>query len=581
MINKETIDDILRSVDIVDVIGHYIPLVKKGKGYGAICPFHDDHDPSLSISQDKQIYKCFVCNNGGNAFTFVQNYKKISFLEAVKEVADIAGKPIDIGTSYVKKVDKNARYHDLLNDYIEYTNYCLTGTKLGLSAKEYLVNRGIDEEIINEFKIGFNPDNDRVSTVLKAKAYSDEEMIKVGISAFGQSGLYDIFHHRITFPIYDKYGHPIAFTARDYTNFSDSKYINSANTILYNKGYVIFNYHKAIESSKQKGYVIVCEGVMDVIAYKRAGIDNVVATLGTACTREQVTLLKELAKTIVLSYDGDRAGRNANMKVGKLLFDENVQVEVINNNSELDPDEIVTQKGKNVLRDLASKRLSYIDYVIKLYKDTYDLDNYSNRKKMALDISNLINQLRDEYDRENYYNELYEITKIRMKANNSVKKDDFGYNSREKSFNELFLSGLNKAELIILSQMAISKEAVMIFHKELGYLLNDSASKLASIIQDEYRKNGKCDLSLMIDGLDDDTVKDLILNIATLENLPDEFDKDILLGSINKVKLEILKQKKDYLKKKIEKAVTLDEETAKDIKEYTEILRELGGKDGK
>lgn len=178
MINKETIDDILRSVDIVDVIGHYIPLVKKGKGYGAICPFHDDHDPSLSISQDKQIYKCFVCNNGGNAFTFVQNYKKISFLEAVKEVADIAGKPIDIGTSYVKKVDKNARYHDLLNDYIEYTNYCLTGTKLGLSAKEYLVNRGIDEEIINEFKIGFNPDNDRVSTVLKAKAYRDEEMIK-------------------------------------------------------------------------------------------------------------------------------------------------------------------------------------------------------------------------------------------------------------------------------------------------------------------------------------------------------------------------------------------------------------------
>ena len=320
---------------------------------------------------------------------------------------------------------------------------------------------------------------------------------------------------------------------------------------------------------------------MDVIAYKRAGIDNVVATLGTACTREQVALLKELAKTIVLSYDGDRAGRNANMKVGKLLFDENVQVEVINNNSELDPDEIVTQKGKNVLRDLASKRLSYIDYVIKLYKDTYDLDNYSNRKKMALDISNLINQLQDEYDRENYYNELYELTKIRMKANNSVKKDDFGYNSREKSFNELFLSGLNKAELIILSQMAISKEAVMIFHKELGYLLNDSASKLASIIQDEYRKNGKCDLSLMIDGLDDDNVKDLILNIATLENLPDEFDKDILLGSINKVKVEILKQKKDYLKKKIEKAVTLDEETAKDIKEYTEILRELGGKDGK
>ena len=580
MVNKETIDDILRSVDIVDVIGHYINVIPKGKGYSAICPFHDDHDPSLSISQEKQLYKCFVCGNGGNAYTFVKNFKKVPFLEAVKEVADIAGKPIEVETTY-KKVDPNERYHKLLNDYIEYTNYCLTGTKLGLSAKEYLINRGIDEEIIKEFKIGFNPDGDKVSTVLKAKEYSDEDMIKVGVSGFGKNGLYDIFHSRITFPIHDKNGNPIAFTARDFTNFSDSKYINSGGTILYNKGNVVFNYHRAITSSKQKGYVIVTEGVMDVIAYKRAGIDNVVATLGTACTNEQIKLLKELGKIIVLSYDGDKAGKNANLKLGGLLLQEGINAEVIDNNTGLDPDEIITKNGKNALRDLASRRLSYIDYVIKFYKESYNLDNYSNRKKMAIDISALIDKLNDQYDRDNYRNELYEITKIRINANNSVKNDDIGYNVKGKSYNELLLDGLSKAEYIILSQMAISKEAVMIFHKDLGYLLNDTNAKLASIIQDEYRKKDRCDLSTLYDEVDDEDVKNLIVNLGTVENLPSAYDKDILLGSIKRVKEEIIKQRKDYLKKKIEKSLVMDDETKEYIKEYTDILRELGGKNGK
>ena len=580
MVNKETIDDILRSVDIVDVIGHYINVIPKGKGYSAICPFHDDHDPSLSISQEKQLYKCFVCGNGGNAYTFVKNFKKVPFLEAVKEVADIAGKPIEVETTY-KKVDPNERYHKLLNDYIEYTNYCLTGTKLGLSAKEYLINRGIDEEIIKEFKIGFNPDGDKVSTVLKAKEYSDEDMIKVGVSGFGKNGLYDIFHSRITFPIHDKNGNPIAFTARDFTNFSDSKYINSGGTILYNKGNVVFNYHRAITSSKQKGYVIVTEGVMDVIAYKRAGIDNVVATLGTACTNEQIKLLKELGKIIVLSYDGDKAGKNANLKLGGLLLQEGINAEVIDNNTGLDPDEIITKNGKNALRDLASRRLSYIDYVIKFYKESYNLDNYSNRKKMAIDISALIDKLNDQYDRDNYRNELYEITKIRINANNSVKNDDIGYNVKGKSYNELLLDGLSKAEYIILSQMAISKEAVMIFHKDLGYLLNDTNAKLASIIQDEYRKKDRCDLSTLYDEVDDEDVKNLIVNLGTVENLPSAYDKDILLGSIKRVKEEIIKQRKDYLKKKIKKSLVMDDETKEYIKEYTDILRELGGKNGK
>ena len=575
-ISEETIDEIRNSANIVDVIGHFIPLNKKGRSYKAICPFHDDHDPSLSISEDKQIYKCFVCGNGGNVFSFVSNYKKCSYVEAVIEVAKIIGKPLNIDYVAPKKENRYQRYYDLLNSYIEYTNYLLTATKQGLEAKEYLNNRGIDDDIINEFQIGFNPDGDKVYTILKAKEYSDEEMIKVYIARMGQKGMSDIFFNRITFPIHDKYGNPIAFTARDFKGFSDSKYINSAQTIIYNKGDVLFNYHRAKDSSKKQQIVYVCEGVMDVIAYKRAGIDNVVATLGTACTANQIAELKELARTIVLSYDGDRAGKAANIKVGELLIGENINVEVVDNRTNLDPDEIISQYGKNALRDLSSKRITYIDYALSYYKENYNLDNYSDRKAFALKISSLIDKLSDEYDRENYENELYELTKIRKTKTEIIDKNK--YNGHSEKVETFLLDGLTKAEYIILAEMAISKDAKNIYQKELGYLLDENNNTLANLIIDEYRKNDVCRLSKLLDEVDD-SLKSLIINLGSLDMLPEEYDKDVLLGSINRVKEEIKKRKLDDLKKRITDFETVDQtKTAEYLREYSELLREIGGK---
>ena len=576
-ISEETINDIRNSANIVDVIGHYIPLIKKGKGYTAVCPFHDDHDPSLSISEDKQIYKCFVCGNGGNCFTFVQNFKKCSFPEAVIEVAEIIGKPLNIEYSAPKKENKYQPYYNLLNDYIEYTNYILTGTKLGLEAKEYLTNRGIEEDIINEFQIGYNPEDNRVYSSLKAKNYSDEDMIKVNVARMGNNGMNDVFYKRITFPIHDRYGNPVAFTARDYSGFSDSKYINSAETLIYTKGNVLYNYHRAKDTSKQLGSAIVCEGVMDVIAYKRAGINNVVATLGTACTKEQVALLKDLSKTVVLSYDGDKAGKAANMKVGSLLLDAGINVEVVDNNTELDPDEIISKHGKNALRDLSGKRLHYIDYAIKYYKDIYNLDNYADRKQMTVKISALIDKLTDQYDKENYSNELYELTKIH-KIENTV-KDKNEYNSERKAIRALSLDGLTKAEYSILLMMTMNRTAKDIYQKDLGCLLDEDNNQLANLIIDEYRRNGECRLSKLYDEVDDEDIKDLIISLGTIESLPEEYNKDILEGAIAKVKEEIKKKKLEDLKSKIAKNESINpEKTTEYLKQYTELLRELGGK---
>ena len=204
-LTQEVIDDIRSSADIAQVIGHYIPLIKEGKGYSALCPFHDDHDPSLSISEDKQIYKCFVCGNGGNVFTFVSNFKKISFPQAVSEVASIIGKPIDIDLA-PKKVSRFQPYYDLLSSMISYCNYLLSASKLGEEAMAYLNNRGLEKEVIEYFNIGLDPDNNKIYEYLKNHGFKDEDMIKTGICRMLQTGMADVFYNRIIFPIHDKEG---------------------------------------------------------------------------------------------------------------------------------------------------------------------------------------------------------------------------------------------------------------------------------------------------------------------------------------------------------------------------------------
>lgn len=575
-LTQEVIEDIRNSADIVDVIGHYIPLVKKGKGFTAVCPFHDDHDPSLSISTDKQIYKCFVCGNGGNVFTFVSNFKKISFVESVQEVSNIIGKPIEIDT-IPKKVSKYQPYYDVLNSMITYCNYLLTASKMGEEAIQYLTNRGIDKEVIDYFNIGFNPNNNKIYEYLKNHSFKDEDIIKAGACRMLDKGMADIFYNRIIFPIHDLDGNPIAFTAREFNQKTGSKYINSAEGFLYTKGDHIYNYHRAKENCRKKAYVLVCEGVMDVIAYHRAGIDNVVATLGTACTKKQIELLGSLSKHIVLSYDGDNPGQSANLKIGTMLLDAGFEVSVIDNNTELDPDEIISQYGKNQLRDLESKKITFIDYTIKYYKKRFNLNNYSDRKQMTLIISSLIDKLKDEFDKENYANELFELTKIRKRAPIVTTKKE--YNSKETNY-QLSIDGLTKAEYTILVEMMMSKKALGIYQQKLGCLLDNTNQNLAMLIMDDYRKNDECSLSRIFDETNDDEIKSLITTLATLEFLPKEFSEQELDTSIDKVKLEIKKRKLDALKEKIQKSLD-GPEKANYLHEYENLIRELGGYHGK
>ena len=577
-ISEDVINDIRNSANIADVIGHYIPLVKKGKSFTALCPFHDDHDPSLSISEDKQIYKCFVCGNGGNVFTFVQNYKKISFPESVVEVSKIIGKPIEYEAA-PKKVSKFQPYYDVLDSMIAYTNYLLSGSKLGEKPMKYLEGRGIEKDAIEYFNIGYNPENNVIYKYLNSQKFTDENIIKAGACRMLDNGMADIFYNRITYPIHDMNGNPIAFTARDYEGKSDSKYINSGENLIYTKGDNLYNYHRAKDAIKKATYVIVCEGVMDVIAYYRAGKNNVVATLGTACTKKQIELFKSLSSHVVLSYDGDNPGQAANMKIGEILLDNGFKVSVIDNETLLDPDEIINQYGKNALRDLETKQISYIDYAIKYYKKRYNLDNYDDRKKMTIAVSRLIEKLSDEYDRDNYSNELYELTKIRKRESSSIDKKQYNDKAVITSYS---IDGLTKAEYTILVEIAMSKRALDIYQSKLGCLLDKTNQDLAMLIVDDYRKNDKCSLARIYDETDDESIHNAITNLAAVEGLPSEFNEESLNSSIDKVKLEIKRKKLDVLKDMINKTQVVDPEKSQEyLKEYVELVKELGGSYGK
>ena len=377
-IPQADIDNIRQQADIVDIIGRYIPIEKKGSNaYRAICPFHDDHDPSLSISPSRQIFKCFVCQKGGNVFGFVQEYEKVDYIQAVAKVAQMINYPLDMSKIVpVKRIDsKFAAYYDLLHEMIKFCRYSLN-TSDGLRAKEYLLARKMDDKIIDMFDIGYNGKNNSVYNFLTAKKYSKQAMIETNIIFDNEYGESDVFANRIVFPIHDEFGNPIGFTARALDD-NASKYINTSTTPIYVKGNFVYNMHRAKSFAKKANKIIVVEGVMDVIAFAKAGIYNVVATLGTAITAKQLHLIKQCSMNIVLAYDGDNAGQNAIYKAGIMAVDAGFEVSVYRNETTLDPDELIQSKGISYLQKSIDQPYAWMEFLFNYLQKKYNLEVYS------------------------------------------------------------------------------------------------------------------------------------------------------------------------------------------------------------
>ena len=354
--DNNLINEIRNSVDIVDVISSYIPLISRGKNYFGVCPFHDDHSPSMSVSKEKQIYTCFSCGATGNVFNFIQDYEKISFKDALKKCADIAG--IDVNIKGDTKKLKNQELYDIYDMAQKFYQNNLN-TEYGKKAISYLQSRGLDIDTIKHFNIGLSLNtNDTLFNILRKRNYAANLLIKSGLITENNK---DVFVNRIMFPLYDSNGRLIGYNGRIYNNEDTNRYVNTKETEIFKKREFLYNYHSVLEDVRRQKQVIIMEGPMDVINSYQHGIKNVIATMGTAFSPEHALLIRRLKCEVILCFDGDDAGR----KGTKLAIDELTKIGIIPKvvmlDNGLDPDSALKQDEK-MLKDLIANPLTIMEY---------------------------------------------------------------------------------------------------------------------------------------------------------------------------------------------------------------------------
>ena len=387
-VSTEEIAKIRQQADIVEIIGDYIPLTQRGKNYFGICPFHQDHSPSMSVSREKQLFKCFSCGAAGNVFKFVSDYENISYYEAVAKVAN------KIGASFhyldvAPKKEKFAKEYEIMNLAMLFYQNNLQ-TEAGKEAITYLKERGLDEEAIKTFDLGLSFTKDQLLKFLNSKNITNTQMQQLGL-VNPKNGTYtDVFFNRILFPIHDPLGHVVAFTGRVYQSDGTPKYLNSRETIIFKKGHILFNYHRAKDYIRLEKKVILVEGNMDAIRMDVSGFKNTVALMGTSLTNEQIELIKKLHVPVILMFDNDEAGALATHTNGQLLMDAGVNVQVVRLSNQKDPDEYILHNGVEKMAAVLKQPLSFMEFVYEDLKRGYNLNDSG---QLAKYVRNVLNSL--------------------------------------------------------------------------------------------------------------------------------------------------------------------------------------------
>lgn len=553
-ISEEDIKAIRQQADIVDVMSHYITLEKQGKNYKAICPFHDDHDPSLSISTDKQIFKCFVCGTGGNVFTFVQKIENISFLEAVCKVAEWIHYPLHLDTSkFQVKVDENQPLFDCIQSYIRFLTFELESEN-GESVKRYLSQRKINEDIIKRFEIGYAPESSRSVKYLKAKGFNEQILFDTGLIRTHDLNTYAVFDHRLMIPIHDEHGNPVGFTARRLNEDKDiAKYINTSETKIYHKGNLIFNYHRAKEFAKKNKRCILVEGAMDVIAFEKADIHESIACLGTACTKEQMTLLKRLNVPLVVCYDGDRAGKAATYKFGKLAVDYGLNFSIVKNTTGKDPDEIFNELGKDELYLSVHKTVSFVEFLFEYLPNQYDLDNYEDKKKFTSEMQAFIERTCTDFEKADYYSRIRDLTGFDLSNSASAVaqiKEPRNKPSVIRNMEPL-KNGRTLAEYGVLWMILKSKLAADQFKDQIGFFQDPICEELSLYCYDMYRNMDHIDSDVLMSYIEKEEVRNLLVSLMENPFHVYEYNEDFFNDSLMKIKECTLQDQIDQINNQI------------------------------
>jgi DNA primase len=363
------IDDLKRQADIVRVVQDYVQLKKKGANWMACCPFHKEKTPSFSVSPSKEIFYCFGCHKGGSVFNFVMEIERVAFPEAIKIVADKVGmalpKMVDDGRFEAKRQEAD-EVIQLNNWALEWWEQQLVSSVEGQLARDYLLRREITDETRQTFRLGYSLDSwEALSSFLRQKGAAQSQIDRSGLVVKKDGGgSYDRFRGRLMFPVLDTQGRPIAFGGRTLKG-EDAKYINSPETAAYVKGRNLFGLNLTRDEIRRQGFAILVEGFLDLIVPYQFGIRNVVASLGTALTADQVKLLSRFARKVVVNYDGDRAGVQAAKKSIEILLAEDIEVKVLVLPENADPDEFIRKFGVAEYQRRRADAQPHIQFVIE------------------------------------------------------------------------------------------------------------------------------------------------------------------------------------------------------------------------
>jgi len=519
---EETIDRVRDTANIVEVISQYIDLRKRGQNYVGICPFHNDTRPSLYVSPAKEIYKCFACGAGGNVFTFLMEYDKISFIESVKQLGDRYGIEVKLDRS-----DNDKDFYSNLFDIHEFASELFHKRLLSSENKKtlkYLTDRGLIKETLKKFKVGYSFSGwEDLLNKVKAKKFTGAVIDKSGLFTKSDKGTFDRFRNRIMFPIFNQSGRVVAFGGRTLDKNEPAKYINSPETPLYHKSDVMYGLHLSAQPIRQKKSAVLVEGYMDLIQLYQAGITNVVAASGTALTERHVQQIKKFTNRAYLAYDGDTAGIDAAIRAGYLLYQGGVEPLVLSVPKDKDPDDWVREEGADAIRRTAKNAKSLIDFEL----DARKVEELSSTQKSELvnDILFRIARIKDSIIKNSILkaiahrvsiddNELMQRLKTEQGKQRIRVDNDEGSGVPTES-----TSLLTKAQTILVKMLANDDTSVrQLVRDKLDIdLISDSLlKKLAEMLLPQY---DTIKFSSIIDQFEDKYDRELVTKIL-MEEIP-------------------------------------------------------------
>ena len=499
-------DEIKSKLSVEEVISGYLQLQRAGRNLKANCPFHNEKTPSFVVSPERQMWHCFGCDEGGDIFTFVMKIEGLEFRDALKLLAEKAG--VELKTSGYKSSDtgKKKRVLEVVEVSRKFYEECLK-IKTGKKANEYLLNRGLSKNIIEKFQLGYAPDSwDLLSKFLKKKGYQDNEIFTAGMTVKKDSGgNYDRFRGRIMFPINNVSGQTVGFSSRVMPGQDESqaKYINTPETVLYNKSQILYGLDKAKMAIRKNDLAILVEGNMDVIASFQAEVENVVASSGTALTAEQIRIIKRYTDNVAFSFDLDSAGIKAANRGIEIALAEGMSVQVITVPEGKDPADCV-KSNPDLWKEAVKNPKPIMEFYFESVFAKYDLTKIEDKKKIAAELLNIISKISNKIEQSHYLQMLAEKLSVDEKVlretlenaernkshfENRFKKDEngpqiLGVLNREKQLQEKLLG------IIILNPQIFGE----IYADSLsGLFLDQKLNMIYNLIKGLYLENKKLD----------------------------------------------------------------------------------------